>query len=58
MESFGTGYSRARKDHGLHGRKFVKMRAENGLSGHSDMFQMGYRAYARKHCPVRRNIDF
>lgn len=55
MESFGIGYSRARRDHVLNGRKFVKIRAENGLSGHSDMFQMGY---ARAYCPVRRNIDF
>lgn len=55
---FDEGMRRARRDRFFHGRKFVKIKAESGLEGHTWVFRLGYRDYARRHCPVRRMIDF
>lgn len=57
-EMFDEGMRRARRDRFFHGRKFVKFKAESGLEGHTWVFRSGYRDYARRHCPVRRMIDF
>lgn len=56
--TFANGRTRAMRDHFVHGRKFVKLKSESGLAGHTWAFRYGYKDYARRHCPVRRNIDF
>lgn len=58
MTTYAEGSRRARKDHFVKGRKYVKLKAETGLKGHTWAYKTGYKEYARTHCPVRRNIDF
>lgn len=58
IEEFREGCRRARRDHFSKGRKYVKVKADTGLQAHTWPYVMGYRAYARAYCPVRRNIDF
>lgn len=58
VEEFREGRRRARIDHFTQGRKYAKIKADTGLQGHTWPYKMGYRDYARTHCPVRRNIDF
>ena len=37
-EMFDEGMRRARRDRFFHGRKFVKIKAESGLEGHTWVF--------------------
>ena len=49
-----AGYRAAKRDRFRRGQAVTKRRAQWGIPGESHMFMIGYRAYARYNCMVRR----